>query len=176
MRGGALDRAREELHRDRPWKARDRLQGLLTRDPADQDVLGLLGQVCFEMRDLPEAGRYWPLTDRDGPDAAAAREALLDRYGHAPVPLIQHLSVRAPISAFPPAAQERLRALQRDAAETSGFRWEPGARRAPALAPESDPWLGRAVAGVGVTIAALALTGLATVVVRLGRLGRRRSG
>ena len=54
----ALERARDDLAAGRPWKARDRLTGVLANTPADQEALELLGEIAFAAGDLPAAGRY----------------------------------------------------------------------------------------------------------------------
>jgi hypothetical protein len=77
----AIERAREGIASDRFWKARDRLQGALRADPANQEVLGLLGEVLFAMGDLPAAGRYWYLTERSGEDVNSAHAALIEKAG-----------------------------------------------------------------------------------------------
>ncbi|RJS47369.1 DUF6584 family protein [Nocardioides cavernaquae] len=74
----ALARARADLAAGRPWKARDRLTGLLTvrQDP---ELLDLLATVHFEMQDLPAAGALWfatGRTDADALEAIAARLAM----------------------------------------------------------------------------------------------------
>ena len=58
-------RVRADVDAGRLWKARDRLQGCLRAEPANQDVLDMLGAVWFAMGDLPQAGRHWWLTERE---------------------------------------------------------------------------------------------------------------
>jgi len=115
-----LSRARRDIDEGRPWKAKDRLEGMLVTFPADQDVLGLLGDVNWSMGDAPEAGRAWYLTDRTGPDVDAAVAALTERYG---MPgLANRLPVKAPFGSYPPAAHQRLKALQK-AQRKAGQKW-----------------------------------------------------
>ena len=102
-----LNRAKEDIAQGRLWKARDRLTGLLSMYPAEQPVLHLLGEVHFMMGDLPAAGRYWVLTDRQGDDVDAALEALHERFGEG-VSLAQAIPIRAPLALYPPIVQERL--------------------------------------------------------------------
>jgi hypothetical protein len=66
-----LERAREDIADGRLWKARDRLTGALRASPSHQELLDLLGEVHYRMGDLPEAGRYWLLTERTGPEVDA---------------------------------------------------------------------------------------------------------
>lgn len=123
-------RARDDLATGRHWKARDRLTGFLTNHPSDQPTLEFLGEICFEQRDLPAAGRYWYLTSRDDEQARAARSALRERCGSRAVNLINEIKPRAPIDDWPLPVQHRLRDLQAEA-RRDGFRWEPGVRKAP---------------------------------------------
>ena len=71
--------ARAEVAAGRRWKARDRLLGALPAHGADQELLGLLGEVLFAMGDHPEAGRFWALTERDDETPRIARAALEER-------------------------------------------------------------------------------------------------
>jgi hypothetical protein len=122
---GGLERARADVDAGRLWKARDRLQGSLEADPANQDVLALLGEVCFQMRDLPAAGVYWSLTERDlPPDVEAALNA---RFGSAQQ-VLRAMPARPPIERYPERVQDRLRALIAAAGE-EGYRWEPKIRK-----------------------------------------------
>lgn len=77
----ALARARADLDAGRPWKARDRLTGLLAvrQDP---ELLDLLAAVHFSMSDLPAAGALWFITGRDDPDALLAVAAWRERFGN----------------------------------------------------------------------------------------------
>jgi hypothetical protein len=61
--------ARADLDEGRAWKARDRLDGLLTTRQ-DDEVLDLMGEVRFAMGDLPAAGALWFVTGRDDETAA----------------------------------------------------------------------------------------------------------
>ena len=122
-----LDRVHEDLEAGRAWKALDRLQGMRSTAPADQAVLELLGRVRADMGELPEAGLAWLLTDGDDPRREAAFAAMRERHGRVPMQLVHKLKPRAPIDAFPPGAQARLRELQAELDRT-GVRWNPGAR------------------------------------------------
>lgn len=102
-----FDKAIQDVREGRLWKARDRLTGLLATFPADQKILNLLGEVYFQMGDLPQAGRYWYLTDRQGPEVDAAIEALVERYGSGRS-CAKAIPIRAPIDLYPPAVHERL--------------------------------------------------------------------
>lgn len=63
-----LARARLDLAAGRPWRARNRLNGVLAHRQ-DLEVLDLLATVHHEMQDLPAAGALWFVIGR-GDDAA----------------------------------------------------------------------------------------------------------
>lgn len=123
-----LDRVHEDLEAGRRWKALDRLQGMRSTAPADQAVLELLGRVRADMGELPEAGLAWFLTDGDDPRREAAFAAMRERHGRVPMQMAQKVKPRAPIEAFPPGAQARLRELQADLGQV-GISWDPGVAR-----------------------------------------------
>lgn len=131
----AVSKARQDREAGRLWKARDRLGSLLRLDPADQETLVLLGEVHFEMGDLPNAGRYWFLTEREGPEADAALAALHERY---PFPdLLSQIPARARSEQYPATVQTRLRELHERAAQ-SGIKWDPRGRVKFPYSPHSD--------------------------------------
>src|SRR5207247_5950725 len=70
------------------------------------------GGVYFRMGDLPQAGRAWYLTSRQGADWEAAEAAFYERYGKTPANVVAALHVRDAIDKFPPEVQERRRTLQ----------------------------------------------------------------
>ena len=98
----ALDRVRSDLAEGRLWKARDRVTGNFAGRPTDPVLLELAGQVFFQMGDLPRAGAYWFLTDKDGPEVEAALVALKERHGNGALGLVHALPVGDAIEAFPP--------------------------------------------------------------------------
>lgn len=102
-----FERAQQDIREGRLWKARDRLTGLLATFPANQKGLNLLGEVYFRMGDLPEAGRYWYLTDRQGPEVDAALEALAEKHGSS-TSLARAIPIRAPLDLYPPLVRQRL--------------------------------------------------------------------
>ncbi len=109
-RTGVVERAARDLARDEPWLARDRLGSALRERPADPELLDLLGATYARMSDLPAAGAAWLLSARPDAEIAPALEALRLRYAR-PQVRASALHVRQPLSAYPPAAQERLRGL-----------------------------------------------------------------
>jgi len=107
----AIERVRGDLDDGRLWKARDRLHGMLQANPADQEILELLGGVYFKMGDLPQAGRYWYLTERKGSDVDQAMEAFEQRFGRSTVSAVLALPIRARIIDYPEAVQKRVETL-----------------------------------------------------------------
>lgn len=121
----ALDNALADLEAGRPWMARDRLHGTNPWGTGNAEVFDLLGRVHAAMNDQPAAGLAWFLSDRSGddPEIAAALEVMRQRYKN-PVAVAIGLDLRAPISKFPPAAQQRLRDLQTEIEADHG-KWNP---------------------------------------------------
>jgi hypothetical protein len=164
----AVERARQDRLDGRPWKARERLRSFLTAHPTNQEALDLVGEVHYEMGDLPAAGAAWFLCTRDDDRSREAVAALRHEYERSPRGLIGALRVRAPIDAWPPPVQERLRAVQADAARR-GIDWTPAAPRS-VEANEHDPelTLGGKLAGFGcglLFVFALACTIVGLVVI-----------
>jgi hypothetical protein len=116
-------RIREDIDNRRLWKARDRLHGYLVEEPANQDVLDMLGAIWFEMGDLPQAGRYWWLTERDDEPAIAARAAFYERFGKRAGQVIRALPRPTRPDLYPAPVQARLEALV--AGLTMAFVWRP---------------------------------------------------
>lgn len=76
-----LARARADLAAGRAWKARDRLDGLLSRRQ-DAEILDLLATVHQRMLNLPAAGALWFATGRDDEVARKAIAAWRERHGN----------------------------------------------------------------------------------------------
>ena len=96
---------------------------MLRTAPADQEALELLGTIYYEMGDLPNAGRYWFLTDKQGGEAKEALAALHERH---PFPdLLNQVPARPPADQYPPPVQRRLQQLEAKAAD-HGVPWKPG--------------------------------------------------
>lgn len=134
-RATTLDRARTEIRSGRPWKARDRLTAAVKHDPANQELLELLGQVYFEMGDLPNAGRFWLLTSRKDNAADTALSAFEERWGGNLGEKLKMVPIDGSIEDYPPLAQDRIRRLQ-DAARRADIEW-PRASRPQASVDES---------------------------------------
>jgi hypothetical protein len=106
-RARGLDRAAADLEAGRVWKARDRFQGAFIRGRHDQAALDMLATVLYLMHDLPEAGRFWYLTDRDDEAAQRARAAFEERY-RGPAEMARRLPARTPLDEYPEDARVRL--------------------------------------------------------------------
>lgn len=106
-------RVREDVAAGRLWKARDRLHGHLIETPADQDLLDMLGAIWFQMGDLPQAGRYWFLTEREDEAAIEARTAFYERFGHQAPQVLRALPRPTRPELYPTTIRERLEDLAR---------------------------------------------------------------
>lgn len=103
-----LARVQQEIANGRLWKARDRLLGLFSAYPTSQEVLQLLGEVFYKMGDLPEAGRYWYLTEYNDGLAQEALRALRERCGSDPCIILRQLPVRGHFNKYGPVTFKRL--------------------------------------------------------------------
>lgn len=103
-----FQRAKDDFAAGRLWKARDRLHGLVRANPTNEEMFSLLGDVYFEMGDLPQAGRYWYLTIREGVNFDEARNAFEQRFGTQAAQIIEALPVYARWTEFEPEIRQRL--------------------------------------------------------------------
>lgn len=161
-----VERAQAELARGEVWRARRRLASYAVSGSYLAEVLALLGAVCQRMGDVPEAGRFWLLSDAEGEEverAVALFVSLHEQGG--PRRLVAQLPRRtrlASLEAYPEAARRRILALGLEA-ELTWRAWKP--RDAPkpraGAVPPSEAWgcLGP-LALVALAVAALALYGL----------------
>lgn len=167
-----LERAQAELARGEAWRARRRLASYAVSGPYLPEALALLGAVCHRMGDLPEAGRFWLLSDAEGEEVerAVALFASMHQRG-GPRQLVAQLPRRtrlASLDAYPEAARRRILARGLEA-ELTWRAWKPrDASKPGAGAVPSEAWgcLGP-LALVALAVVALALYGL--VVLLRGR-------
>jgi hypothetical protein len=152
---GVIERAQADLAAGREWKARDRLVGALVVR-ADDELLGLLGDVYFAMGDLPGAGAVWFGSNRTGPEVDTAALAWRDRHGSDDLQLWLSLPPRVRKSCATPAVD----ALHAHAVE-AGTERERNRRYLPLDAPRSN----RRVEPGAVIAAVVALTTLSSLVV-----------
>lgn len=132
-----LDRARADIEAGRPWKARDRLQAAVAHDPTNQPVLELLSEVYYEMKDLPNAGRFWLLTDRSDPATQTALAEFEARWGGNLGEKLKMVPLGGPIDGYPPVARERLSVL-REQARAADIEWPPPPQHEHASDAEDD--------------------------------------
>lgn len=161
-----LERARRDFEQGFHWKARDRLNGLLSNPglaklPIEREVeiLDLLGNVHSAMGDLPEAGRYWFLSERHGPEVDAAFSAMFARHGRG-ITLIQQLPLRRHISEYALEVQHRINALSITDDER---------KRTWTVNPSGPPnspkdWWGLLFTAIALTVLAFTLIGLVVVI------------
>ncbi|RJP36795.1 MAG: hypothetical protein C4547_06635 [Phycisphaerales bacterium] len=108
----ALDRVKTDIERGDFGMARIRLMSYLDTQGYDPEVLNRLGQLCLDMHDPFEAGRFWLASSARGEDVDAAISVFLDRVGGGPWHVVSQLprGVRlASLESYPDAAADRLR-------------------------------------------------------------------
>lgn len=155
----AFERARADIHAGRLWKARDRLEGHLGTHPHSQDALGLLGEVCLRMGDLPAAGRYWYLTeDRGGAAGEQARKAFEERCGGSARQIVDVLPLEPPLDGYPPPVRERLERLAEEARRDLTLWWSPKLGPRPPLEPGGR--VGDVACTLGVAVVILLTVGV----------------
>jgi hypothetical protein len=113
-RTGAVERAKEDLARGEPWLARRRLASLVASTPYQPEVLALLGEVCHQMGDVPEAGRFWLLSEAEGEHVERAVRVFTAMHRGVARQLAAQLPRRTRLSslgAYPPIARRRIEAL-----------------------------------------------------------------
>lgn len=162
--GTVIERARADLASGQPWRARERLRSYLRTNPTDQRALELMGEVLYAMRDLPEAARYWLLTEKSGPAVSEAISAFEQRYRRSPVEAYRALPMKqAGPEDYPPAVSERVRSL-RAAATATGY-----STKAAPQPPAWSGWLSAALAFL-VVVAGFAsiVVGFITILVFFG--------
>jgi hypothetical protein len=119
MSASVIARARDDVRQGRPWMARDRLESYVATGSTDTEALELLGEVLFQMGDLPRAARYWMLTPRSDDEFDQARAALRERFPRARLRL-DYLLLRGPIDSHPEVVQRRIEALAAEAKREDG--------------------------------------------------------
>jgi hypothetical protein len=108
----------------RPWEARDRLSGYMAQHADDLYAQALLGDAWWQLRDPARAGRWWFLTDRDGPQVQEAVAAW--RETRRAADLARSLGVASePERTYSPPALARLSWLEAEVA-AEGADWRPG--------------------------------------------------
>ena len=106
-----LTRVNQEILNGRLWKARDRLFGLFSSYPTSQEIIELIGDVFYKMGDLPAAGRFWYLTERDDDLFREAVQAFEERCGANPGIMLNELPIHSHYNDYGPIALERIKGL-----------------------------------------------------------------
>lgn len=112
-----LQRAVRDILAGELGLARQRLESYVTTRGYHPDIMGRLGQVCFDMKDRFNAGRHWMLSSAQGQDVDDAIEFFMRSTGRIPEQAINSFSRRARLPGaelYPPVVQERLRRYQLD--------------------------------------------------------------
>lgn len=164
-RSTGLTRAQADVAAGRLWKARDRLLGVHFNRPADQDVLSLLGEVYHRMGDLPQAARFWFLTERTGDDVDAANAAFDELYGGNRNAALAALPLKAPLAKYPRSVRQRVEQLQSEAAAER----PPSGRQRRLHVPESSLRETAIMAGLVVVTFGIWLVGLIWLIALLWR-------
>lgn len=166
-----IERAQAELARGEVWRARRRLASYAVSGPYLPEALALLGTVCHRMGDLPEAGRFWLLSDAEGEEVerAVALFASMHQKG-GPRRLAAQLPKRvrlASLDVYPAPARRRILALGLEAELTTRAWRPPDARdsQAAGAKPRAFVWGCLCILGLAaVGLVALAMYGLDSLV------------
>lgn len=107
----AILRADEDIKRGDYALARERLTSLLATRGYDSELLDRIGDICFEMKDLSRAGRYWFLSARTDDETERVIEIFLSNSGSTPDRIVQQLprhALQKRISDYPERVQARI--------------------------------------------------------------------
>ena len=150
--------------------AKTRLISYLIGEGYDPALCGEIGDLCREMFDPTEAGRWYFVSDRPPTDVELEVGAFVAKHGGRPESILKQLPSKAKLGDmddYPEAARERFRSI--------GCAWAPGDSHRTVAGLDADPWwtsprllavrLGCAAAALAVI--ALLLIGLWTVLVWL---------
>lgn len=111
---GVLERVRVDRANGELWKARRRLEGYVGSVGYQRDVIEALGSICWEMGDVPSAGRFWFFAPADSDAKRAAIETFLRLHGGNASAIISSLPRRlrqTPRLSLPVEVQQRLARL-----------------------------------------------------------------
>ncbi len=147
-----LARARADLAAGRPWKALDRLNGVLAHRQ-DHEVLDLLATVHYEMQDLPAAGALWFVLGRDDEAAQRSISAWLEQHRN---DTARWHSIPGPVRRK--ASTKQLEGLRRAAGQAD----KGGTRDIGPVGEPSPQWEGIVFGGCAITVVVwfLAMVGI----------------
>ena len=162
----ALARAVADVERGEYGLARRRLYSYARTKGYGADVLAQIGQICHDMHDPQEAGRFWLTSSASGEHVDRAVALFCKHAGRDPDAIVGQLPYFCrleSIHAYPPVVQERLRAHGlADALERAAVRESKLRRQA-----ESLPWGDRIGIAIALVVLAFFVIGVVFVVQRL---------
>ena len=96
-------------------RAKERLCSFLNNEGYDPDLCAEIGDLCVQMQDPREAGRWYFVSDDVSINASSCIELFLDQHGHKPEQIIAQLPRRAKLtddSEYPEAVRVRFERLK----------------------------------------------------------------
>jgi len=105
------ERVQQDVARGDYGLARTRLLSHLQQQGYSADLLARIGRLSFDMHDLTNAGRYWLISNAEGPEVDAAVRAFADRCGCNAGNMVSQLPQafrQKPMASYPPVVQARL--------------------------------------------------------------------
>jgi hypothetical protein len=148
--------AERALKEGRAWEARDRLAGCLGHRPDDLEIQSLLGDAWWQLGEHAQAGRWWFLTDRYGPDVDDAIAAFRQARSAVDVATLLRLST-SDNKGYAPRAADRMAVLAADV-QAEGGDWPPLKKSRKSKSPRVSSGPIRRVQTALVVIVLLALT------------------
>lgn len=121
----ALERAEADILAGNYGLARMRLESYVSSKGYDAALLSRIGQICYDMHDLFNAGRMWVVSPAQGEQVDRAIDFFLKAAHHDPRQAAGQLlpAARRPsLDDYPPKVRERLRQLGLAEAVTEGHR------------------------------------------------------
>ena len=162
----ALARAVADVERGEYGLARRRLYSYARTKGYGADVLAQIGQICHDMHDPQEAGRFWLTSSASGEHVDRAVALFCKQAGKDPDAIVGQLPRFCrleSIQAYPPVVQERLRAHGlADALERAAVRESKLRRQA-----RSTSWGDRIAVALAFMALAFFVTGVVVGVQRL---------
>jgi len=105
------ERVQQDLARGDFGLARMRLLSQLQQQGYSADLLARIGRISLDMHDLANAGRYWLLSNAQGPEVDAAIQVFADRCGGIAGNMVSQLPQalrQKPMASYAVEVQERL--------------------------------------------------------------------
>jgi hypothetical protein len=151
--------------------AKTRLVSFLIGEGYDPALCAEIGDLCRDMLDPTEAGRWYFVSDRPTSEVAVEVDAFVARHGGRPESVLKQIPSKAKLDRmddYPAAARERFRAV--------GCDWAPGDSHKKVAGLEADIWdtSPRLLAvRLGCTVGALAVVALLLIGLRTALLWLR---